>query len=136
MEKNILYGALGLLFGIVLTWIFATTAVSSQNAGMMRMMGINGMDMIQYDDHHDYDSSMDNMMLGMANQLRGKAGDEFDKAFLNEMIVHHQGAIEMANLAKINANHQEIKQMANEIVNAQTKEIEQMKNWLNGWYNK
>jgi uncharacterized protein (DUF305 family) len=60
-------------------------------------------------------------------------GDDFDKAFLSEMIVHHQGAIDMATLAKQNAKHDEIKKLADDIVVAQTKEIGEMKQWQQQW---
>lgn len=80
--------------------------------------------------------SMDEMMEGMNANLKGKTGDEFDKVFLSEMIVHHKGAVEMAELAKTNANHQEIKDLANAIVSAQNKEIADMQGWQKSWFEK
>ncbi len=71
---------------------------------------------------------------GMMAELSSKTGDEFDKAFLAEMIVHHEGAVDMANAALKNAKHEEIKQMANAIMSSQTVEIEQMKKWQKSWY--
>ena len=76
--------------------------------------------------------TMGSMMMG----LDGKTGDAFDIAFLEEMIVHHQGAVEMAEAALQNAKHQEIKTMAQAIISAQTAEIAQMKSWLASWYGK
>lgn len=67
--------------------------------------------------------------------MHGKTGDDFDKTFMQEMIIHHQGAIEMAQAALQSAKHDEIKQMANDIIAAQTKEIDQMKGWQKQWYN-
>ncbi len=75
-------------------------------------------------------SAMGDMMAG----LEGKTGDEFDKTFLTEMIVHHEGAVDMAEAALENAKHAEIKTMANAIISAQTEEITQMKEWLKNWY--
>ena len=40
--------------------------------------------------------TMQSSMDGMMSNLQGKTGDEFDKAFLNEMIMHHEGAVVMA----------------------------------------
>lgn len=80
------------------------------------------------------DSAMSAMMDDMNAALRGKTGDTFDKEFLAEMIVHHQGAIDMAQLALTNAKHQEIKDLANTIIKAQTSEIAQMKMWQKNWY--
>lgn len=78
-------------------------------------------------------SSMSSMMMDMNAALRGKTGDEFDKAFLSEMIVHHQGAIDMAELALTNAGKQEIKDLSKAIITAQTKEIAEMKAWQKSW---
>ncbi len=78
---------------------------------------------------------MADMMDVMNAELKGKTGDVFDKAFLAEMIVHHQGAVEMAQLALTNAKHQEIKDLANGIISAQNKEIYEMKTWQKNWYN-
>lgn len=74
-------------------------------------------------------------MQSMASGLQGKTGDNFDKAFITAMIEHHQGAIDMANMALQNAQHQEIKDMATSIISAQSKEIDQMKQWEKSWYN-
>lgn len=68
-------------------------------------------------------------MNGMQSQLQGKTGDDFDKNFIDMMIAHHQGAIQMAGLAKQNAKHDEVKKMAGDIISAQSKEIDMMKEW-------
>lgn len=91
------------------------------------MMG-NGM--MMHNNSMGMNGAMDEMMQG----LSGKTGDEFDKAFLSEMIMHHEGAVEMAEAALKNAKHQEIKDMANAIISAQTTEIQQMKDWQRSWY--
>ncbi len=89
-------------------------------------------------------SSSDNMMdhsamgmmdemAGMENELKGKTGDEFDKAFIEQMIMHHQGALDMAAPGEKNAEHQEVKDLSKAIVSAQTKEIQQMKQWQQEW---
>lgn len=78
---------------------------------------------------------MADMMDVMNAELKGKTGDAFDQAFLAEMIVHHRGAVEMAQLALTNAKHQEIKNLANGIISAQNKEIAEMKAWQKAWYN-
>lgn len=74
--------------------------------------------------------SNDAMMM----ELEGGQGDEFDKAFMAQMIVHHQGAIQMAELALQNAKHEEIKSMARDIISAQNTEIRQMQSWQASWY--
>ena len=69
----------------------------------------------------------------MADGLKGKTGDEFDKAFISQMIEHHEGAVTMAVQARQDARHDEIKAMAEDIISAQTREIAQMKNWQKQW---
>lgn len=80
--------------------------------------------------HQDMQGEMKGMMSG----LEGKTGDEFDRAFLSEMIIHHEGAVDMAEAALSSAKHSEIKEMANAIIAAQTTEIKQMKAWMSAWY--
>jgi uncharacterized protein (DUF305 family) len=80
-------------------------------------------------------SDMNSMMANMNAGLQGKTGDAFDQEFLAEMIVHHQGAVQMAQLALTNAKHQEIKDLAQGIISAQDKEIAEMKAWQKSWYN-
>jgi len=83
-------------------------------------------------DHGTMSDSMDSMM----GSLDGKTGDAFDQEFINQMIVHHEGAVSMAEAALVHAKHQEIKDLAGEIISAQTKEIGLMKEWLALWYPK
>jgi uncharacterized protein (DUF305 family) len=72
-------------------------------------------------------------MANMTTELEGKTGDEFDKAFIEQMIMHHQSAIDMAAPGEQNAQHQEVKDLTKAIVAAQTKEIQQMKQWQQEW---
>jgi uncharacterized protein (DUF305 family) len=60
--------------------------------------------------------------------------EPFDKAFIDAMIPHHQSAIEMARVALENSDNPKIKELAENIVGAQQKEIEQMKQWREEWY--
>ena len=78
--------------------------------------------------------SMSGMMDGMMAELEGKTGDEFDKAFLSEMIIHHEGAVDMANAVLENSKRPELLNLAKDIIKAQTSEIAQMKTWLTDWY--
>ena len=85
----------------------------------------------------DYDRSqtgMHNMMQGMTGRLEGKTGEDFDRIFLDDMIVHHQGAVKMAELAQKNAGRQEIKDLSAAIIAAQNKEIADMQNWRTQWF--
>lgn len=56
-------------------------------------------------------------------------GNAFDVRFLELMIAHHRGAIDMANEVLTNAN-EDVKNLALEIVNSQTSEITEMQNLI------
>jgi uncharacterized protein (DUF305 family) len=62
--------------------------------------------------------------------------EHFDEHFLNMMIAHHEGAVVMSRDAQKKAEHPEIKQLADKIIQAQQPEIEQMKKWKEMWSNK
>lgn len=72
-------------------------------------------------------------MVEMQNKLQGLKGEAYDKEFLKQMILHHEQAVEMSQYAATNAKHQEIKDLASAVISAQTKEIEQMKQWQKDW---
>lgn len=82
----------------------------------------------------DTDMSMGSAMADMTAALDGKSGDAIDKAFLADMIVHHEGAVDMARAVLERGKHEELKQMARDIIAAQTKEIAQMQIWFADWY--
>ncbi len=53
-----------------------------------------------------------------------------DKDFAQEMIVHHEMAVDMAKDVLAKGKDPEIKQLADEVIAAQTKEIEFLRAWL------
>lgn len=72
----------------------------------------------------------------MMDDPAGVSPDEADRIFLQGMVEHHQGAIDMAQ-SYLDANFEkqaEVAQMAEAIVSVQDGEIEQMQGWLNEWY--
>ncbi len=77
---------------------------------------------------------MQNQMDGMVSNLKDKKGEDLDLAFLEGMIVHHEGAIEMAKIVLEKTKRPEIKKMAEDIISAQSGEIAMMKGWLKEWY--
>lgn len=79
------------------------------------------------------DRATDMSMSQMTEDLKDKQGDEFDKAFIANMINHHEGAVEMAELSAQRAKHEEIKLLSRDIITAQKKEIADMKQWQANW---
>jgi uncharacterized protein (DUF305 family) len=78
--------------------------------------------------------SMESMMMDMTAGMKGKTGTTLEKVFLEEMIVHHQGAVDMAKLLLQDKTIKpELRDFANKIISAQNPEIEQMKSWLKNY---
>lgn len=128
-KENIMVGVIGLLIGVMVTGFVAGQAVNNNNTAMMGMMGMHTANSQQ-----QTSMSHDSMsMAGMTEQLRNKTGDDFDKAFIEMMISHHEGAVDMANLIPSRAKHDEVKQLGEAIIAAQTKEINDMKQWQVDW---
>ena len=68
-------------------------------------------------------------MSGSASSTHNEA----DVTFAQMMIVHHQGAIEMADLAPTRATNPQVQDLAAQIKATQGPEIEQMTSWLQTW---
>jgi len=135
-RESVLYGVIGLVVGVLVMMAFAANAVNSRNTGIMRMMGIGARNGIV--NQNEFGSQTQGMGMGssmddMMGSIKDISGYNFDKAFLNAMIIHHEGAIKMAEQAKHKAEHQEIKDLAEKIISAQAAEIEQMKQWKKDW---
>jgi uncharacterized protein (DUF305 family) len=80
------------------------------------------------------DKQMDDSMSGKHGMDLGPANAEFNLRFIDGMTPHHQGAIAMAQEALQKAQHPEIKKLAQDIIDAQQKEIAEMKQWRATWY--
>jgi uncharacterized protein (DUF305 family) len=109
-NPTLLYGIIGLLMGSLLTLVVVTFVSPGDNYGIMRMMGMSQ-----------------------------RAGDadckgSLDQHFIEHMIPHHEGAIEMAVLAQEKSSDPEILDLADAIISSQTEEIEQMEDWYKEWY--
>lgn len=117
------YGFGGMGYGRMMQWNtddnFPTGMMGNQKMMMGGMMGRDG-------------GSMD-MMSNMGMMLQGLEGDEFDEAFIRLMIPHHEGAIDMAERALKASSHPEMKQLANDIIEAQQREIDMMREWQGQW---
>jgi uncharacterized protein (DUF305 family) len=95
------------------------TMMNMGEEGMMKKSGESNMDMGQMS------------MNDMATMMRGKTGKELEKEFLNGMIPHHQGAVNMAKvILSDNTTSPQIRVFAENILKAQDAEILQMKKWL------
>jgi uncharacterized protein (DUF305 family) len=72
---------------------------------------------------------------GMEHDMSKMDGESpYDALFIDSMIAHHQGAIEMANQALEEATRPEVKAMAEAVIKAQEAENAQMQQWRQSWY--
>ncbi|MGV2388788.1 MAG UNVERIFIED_CONTAM: DUF305 domain-containing protein [Microcystis novacekii LVE1205-3] len=69
---------------------------------------------------------------GMGGMHHMQVSSEFN--YLAQMIPHHQEAIDTAQVILERTSRPEMRQFAQKIIQVQTAEIAQMKNWLNQWY--
>ncbi|RUR85804.1 DUF305 domain-containing protein [Chlorogloeopsis fritschii PCC 9212] len=99
------------------------TTTTATDASGKQQMNHDGM-------HHGHD-----MNHSMVMDL-GSADVNYDLRFIDAMIPHHQGAVEMAQEAQQKSKRPEIKKLADEIIKAQNQEITQMKQWRTAWYPK
>ena len=60
--------------------------------------------------------------------------NNLDRHFIEQMIPHHEGAIEMAKLAQERSKRPEILTLAQAIIQSQSKEITLMQAWYKNWY--
>ena len=64
----------------------------------------------------------------------GPADANYDLRFIDGMILHHQGAVVMAQEAQQKSARPEIKKLATDIIAAQQEEVGKMKAWRTSWY--
>jgi len=89
-----------------------------------------------------YDAAMGHSMAMTADMQAGMmmsgdlgaADDEFDLRFINGMIPHHEGALDMAQDALEKSSRPEVQQLAQDILSTQQVEIDQMEQWRKDWY--
>ena len=68
---------------------------------------------------HGHDTPVPEMLM--------ENGRYSDERFIDMMVPHHQGAVEMAEVALRNAEHEEIRQLSEIIVSTQRAEIKELK---------
>ena len=101
--------------------------------------------LVQWDENPDDDASQGEQaehgghgaMAGMVDEatmtkLQSLRGADFDTLWLQSMISHHQGAIEMAKAEVANGQNEDVKRMAQTMIDAQQAEITQMNQMLKG----
>ena len=111
----------------------AREIIAAQNAEIERMRGL---------DQRLADAGVATRSLDMTAHEMGthmdpgalRRAEPFDRAFLDMMIPHHEGAIRMAKLQLERGRNRTVKRLAEGIVDAQTNEIALMHQWRIQWY--
>ncbi|TDB38310.1 MAG: DUF305 domain-containing protein [Actinobacteria bacterium] len=82
-----------------------------------------------------YGSGSSGMMGGRFGDLTAlRDADQFDRAFIEQMIPHHQMGIMMARMAGDSTSRLEIRGLTDGIIRTQSEEIDRMQQWYQEWY--
>jgi uncharacterized protein (DUF305 family) len=126
VKNNVLIiGLLTLILGLGIGYFTGTNTVTKKTPATAHQMPDGSM---------MGGGDMQGAMDGMTMSLQGKTGDELDVAFLDEMIVHHEGAIQMSETLLAGTKRPELIKLGNDIITAQTQEIKMMKEWRSEWF--
>lgn len=75
-----------------------------------------------------------NMAMDEGDMTMLEDAREFDREFIDMMVPHHQGAIRMARAGLDATEDAEVMELAEGIIEAQSREIRQMNSWRKKWY--
>jgi uncharacterized protein (DUF305 family) len=86
--------------------------------------------------------NMPNGMMGggmmgggmMGGQVGGDASLPFDQRFLDQMIMHHEGAVMSTQMMIADSERPELRDLAQRIITGQQRELDQMRQWRTAWY--
>lgn len=86
-------------------------------------------------DHEEMMETMEGMHSPEEmERLRSLEGEAFEREFINLMIDHHQGAIDMSQEVLQNGEDSAVAQLAEDIIAEQEAEIAQMQEWCREWF--
>ena len=112
----------------------ADNIISAQK-GEISVMDAVGRDMRAMGMHEGGHMGMSQSQMGMEMDMPMLArAKPFDRAFIDMMVPHHQGAIAMAKQLHKKGEQPALRRMADDIISAQTDEIAQMRKWRKTWY--
>jgi uncharacterized protein (DUF305 family) len=93
--------------------------------GMMGMMGMDPQSMTDFQREN-----MEKMKVTMPAMMQGMMNEDPDVAFACAMIAHHQSAIDMARVQLKYGKDEQLRTLAQNIIDAQVKEIDEMTKWV------
>lgn len=137
-NQTIIIGLLALIVGLLLGYFFGANNMPHRgffsNESMYEEMGEHTGGSYE-DEIVNGDGEFMHMMDEMMLIGRGRTGDAYEEAWLRGMVVHHLGAIRMSENLLQQTDRPELIELANNIIESQSAEVEQMKDWLKSWFN-
>ncbi len=101
---------------------------------VMLLVGLGGGYLLKGNDAGGYGSGSRNAERGHMMGDGSMMGQNIDQHFIVQMIPHHEGAIDMAKVALERSKRPEMISLANAIIEAQTREINDMTGWYESWF--
>jgi uncharacterized protein (DUF305 family) len=75
------------------------------------------------------------MGMSMGDDVEGlRRARPFDRAFIDQMVPHHEMAVRMSQMVRRTARDPRVRDLAERIIVAQEREIDQMNEWREDWY--
>jgi uncharacterized protein (DUF305 family) len=134
-NQAIIIGLLALVIGLLLGYFFGANAMPNREFFSGGTMYEEMEEHMYGDELIDGDGAMQHAMDEMMLGFRGLEGEAYEEMFLRGMIVHHLGAIAMAEELLKQTDRPELVELANNIIKSQSEEVEMMKVWLSIWFN-
>ena len=124
MEK---YRRFGLLFALLLvaSLVLASSCLSSGSGESEQENSEQGAE----EGAEDNDGQSSTQTMGSFDEEK-----PFDLQFIDQMIIHHQGAIMSAEHMIADSERPELRQLSENIQTSQAEQIEQMRAWREEWY--
>ena len=114
---------------VPLTVLFVATVAQAQTAKPMASSASMPMGGMQLGSGGSADMKQ-SMMSGMDSMQKMQMSGNTDKDFAMMMKIHHQGAVDMAQMELAHGKSPAMKSMAKKIIAAQKKEIAEFDRWL------
>ncbi len=103
----------------------AGTTMMSGSSGTGMMSGSSGTGMMS--------GSSGGGMMGTGSQATAPDAP-YDLRFMDDMIMHHEGAIMSARMMISQSDHPELRDLARRIITGQQAQVDQMRAWIRQWY--
>ncbi len=113
------------LTGLVLSW----NMVSARTAATLGKAKFSAQPTFADASHQSTDQSDDSPFMGLSDPAA-----PYDQRFIDEMIMHHQGALMSSRMMIGDSERPELRDLARRIEESQQRQIDQMEAWRKQWY--